>query len=585
MSIGSFSLRAWCSGGLSAAGILMAGWLAAEEPAKTAPPIETKEAKPEAKPTEKPEAKPAAPPRVRVAEPAAVAKEVDRLLAEEMKYDSAKLAAKADDGTFLRRVSLDIAGVNPTPAEIDKFLLDPDPAKRQKLVVAKLATAKYAENWAWYWRDVIMYRRSEDRAQIVNQALTTYLKDSLAANKGWDEIATAFITATGDVRTDGHTGLIMAQNGRPEETVAEISRIFLGIQIQCAQCHNHPTDAWQREQFHELAAFFPRVAVRPSQQQTADRTFLIEGTDNNRFGRGEFMGNRFRGTNEHRMPDLKNPSAPGKTMSPVFFVTGQKVSLGASDKERRGKLAEWITSEKDPWFAKAFVNRLWSELLGEGFHEPVDDLGPEREVSAPQTFDYLAAAWAKEKYDVKWLFETITATEAYQRASRPRRQENEPAFAAQINQRLRADQIYSNLTQAFGEAPQRFGFGGRGGGGGRFGFGGARFQFNAVFGYDPSTRRDEIASSIPQALMLMNGSQVTQAANSRGFAGLSKLLRDNPKNDDMTAALYLRILGREPTTSELTTVDNYIRSANDRALGYEDLAWALLNSTEFVHRP
>ena len=197
--------------------------------------------------------------------PREAARQVDQQLAAEIPATASPQAAPlVNDETFLRRISLDLIGRSPTPEQITRFVLDSDPDKRAKLTDRLLADDRYAENWGRYWRDVIFYRRTEERALLAADACTDYLTEQFKKNTPWDQIATAFTTATGDVIEHGEAGIILAQGGETEGTVAEISRIFLGIQIQCAQCHDHPTDRWKREQFHQLAAFFPRVALRPS---------------------------------------------------------------------------------------------------------------------------------------------------------------------------------------------------------------------------------------------------------------------------------------------------------------------------------
>src|SRR5690606_22668734 len=150
----------------------------------------------------------------------------------------------------------------------------------------------------------------------------------------------------------------------------------------------------------------------------------------------ERNGNRVRGSAEHRMPDLKDPSARGTLMTPTLFATGDRLSGSKNDAERRGTLAKWITKPENPYFAKALVNRLWSELVGEAIYEPVADIGPDRTCDAPQTLEHLATAVTATNYDVKWLFETIMATQSYQRASRSRRTPDQPAFTANVPQRL-----------------------------------------------------------------------------------------------------------------------------------------------------
>jgi hypothetical protein len=498
---------------------------------------------------------------------------------------STSLAKSADDETFLRRASMDLIGQPPSPAEITKFVLDPSADKRAKLVDRLLASSQFGENWARYWRDVIMYRRSEDRSLLASPALTEYLTEQLNKDTTWDKIATAFITATGDVRENGAAGLIAAQFGQTPEVTAEVSRIFMGIEIQCANCHNHPTDRWKRTQFHELAAFFPRISMRPVNKGDAgQRSFAVVGVNfvppnrpnNPNLPRGEL---------EHYMPDLKNPTAKGTLMKPVFFLTGQKLPEGTPDAERRATIAKWITSKQDPWFAKAFVNRIWAELVGEGFYEPVDDMGPDRECSAPQTLDFLANQFAAHNYDVKWVYRTIMDTVAYQRESRSRHLPGETPFAANCPQRLRGDELFAALMSAIGVEDDRVPRQPGPGGGARYQPRDARGMFNAVFGYDPSVRRDEVTGSIPQALVLMNSPQLARAINGKtDTTSLGELLSTTKDNEAVTTELYLRCLAREPKPAEMKTCLDHVKQTGNRAEAFEDVLWALVNSTEFLHR-
>ncbi|QDU25943.1 hypothetical protein ETAA8_10150 [Anatilimnocola aggregata] len=517
-------------------------------------------------------------------EPAQVAAKADEILASELNLGSAstKPAPMADDEIFLRRVTLDLQGRLPSAAEITTFALDPATDKRQTIVRKLLADRRYGENWSKYWRDVIMYRATEQRAQIVAGVLTDYLRESINENKPWSQVATDFITAEGDGLTKGETALIIAQEGKPEETVAEISRIFLGVQIQCAQCHDHPTDRWKREQFHELAAFFPRVSSRII--LTPDnRTISVAVTE---FGNEPFErnGNRVRGSAEHRMSDLQKPDAPGRMMKPILFATGDSVPVTTRDSQRRGQLAEFITKPENPYFAKALVNRLWSELVGEGFYEPVDDMGPDRDCFAPKTLEHLSTAFAATGYDVKWLFETITATQAYQRASRSRRNPEQVAFVANVPQRLRADQLFENVLTALGTREPAAMAGPGYGGGVRFGRG-PRQAFAAVFGYDPSERRDEVAGTIPQALVMMNSPYFNGLLDGRsGRTALGKMLSEIQDDRALIGELYLRTLAREPSLQEVNTCLAHVADVKNRTEAFEDIHWSLLNSTEFLYR-
>ncbi|MEN1682092.1 MAG: DUF1549 domain-containing protein, partial [Planctomycetota bacterium] len=375
--------------------------------------------------------------------PERVARQVDRAIAAEAHADAsaADIAPVCDDETFVRRVWLDILGDIPTPEDVTAFLLDPRDDKRDQLVRRLLDNPQYGQNWARYWRDVILYRRIEDRAVLVSDAVVAKLTDQLNAGEGWDRIATDFITAKGDVRENGSAAIFMAQEGRTEETTAEVSRVFLGVQIQCAQCHDHPWDRWKREDFHELAAFFPRVGLQQVQTPVR-RSYAVVVNDRPQFRppRNADAAAR-RGVPEHYMPDLDDPESTGTKTQPKFFLTGAELPFGTRDADRRGQLAEWLT--ESPWFATAMVNRMWSELVGEGFYPIVDDLGPDREAVAPSAVDTLAKRFAASDYNVKWLVRTICATDAYQRQARPRRNSSGVPMAASVPQRLRGDQLYN----------------------------------------------------------------------------------------------------------------------------------------------
>ena len=285
------------------------------------------------------------------------------------------------------------------------------------------------------------------------------------------------------------------------------------------------------------------------------------------------------------MPDLKNPTAKGTLMKPVFFITGQKLALGTPDAVRRATIARWITSPQDEWFAKAFVNRIWAEMVGEGFYEPVDDIGPDRDCNAPATLDYLAKQFVAHHYDVKWLYRTIAATSAYQLDSRSRHLPGQTPFQANCPQLLRADEVFDSLVSALGiqnEQLHREALGKK-----KNAYGQprtARTLFDYVFGYDPSVRRDEVGGSIPQALILMNSPQLARAMNASAPTALGKLLASTKDDSAVAEELYLRCLAREPKADELKTCLDYVKKTGNRKEAFEDIQWALVNSTEFLHR-
>ncbi|MCH2114628.1 MAG: DUF1549 and DUF1553 domain-containing protein [Pirellulales bacterium] len=508
---------------------------------------------------------------------ARIARLVDAAIADGFRDASTRLALRTEDAVFVRRAYLDLVGDIPPPEQVIAQLLDPGPDKRERLVEQLLESPAYGQNWARYWRDVVFFRAQEDRSQIAAVAMEADLAQRLNDGDRWDQIAARFITARGDVREEGSTAIIMAQDGRTEETTAEISRIFLGIQIQCAQCHDHPYDRWKREQFHELAAFFPRVGVRNVRTLTK-RSFEVFANDRYRKGARRKDDNG-RPQAEHRMPSLEDPTVPGKPMQPRFFLTGASLPEGTSDFDRRAQLAEWITS--NPWFAIAMVNRMWSELVGEGFYDPIDDIGPDREASAPQALKLLADGFRDSGYDLKWLLTTICLTDTYQREARPRRAPEEKSFAANVLQPLRSDQLFNSLLSAL-EVDERHAAPNRDLG--RRGRTGMRGQFGQIFGYDPSQARDSVGASIPQMLALMNSGELNRYIESTRSSLITRLIEEIPDDEQLIVELYLRCLSREPTVQELSQLVAYHNEVGSRTQVFEDLLWALLNSAEFRHR-
>ena len=272
-------------------------------------------------------------------------------------------------------------------------------------------------------------------------------------------------------------------------------------------------------------------------------------------------------------------------MEPTFFVSGDGLPLGSSDQDRRQFLADAFTTPDNLWFARAFVNRVWTEMVGESFYpqSAVDDIGPDRENVAPQTLDLLGNAFVASGYDVKWLFETIALTDAYGRKSESRRSDAPLPFAANHPRRLQSFELFAALAQA-AAVPARVRSGNAGRGGSSGGRRVPQALFDRAFGFDPSLPPERIETSIPQTLQLMNGKIIQRFIEGRHPGSVSQLCRSSMDDGQMIDALYLRCLSRTPSRIERSLAERQIRRANSREEGLQDLLWALINSAEFLYR-
>jgi hypothetical protein len=533
--------------------------------------------------------------------------EIDRLVLAELAKVNIKPAPVTTDEQFVRRAYLDLTGKLPTPQVIVEFLKDKSTNKRAKLIDTLLDSDDYAKHWSHYWRTVVTTRATLDfRTQQIVPHYERWLNEQFKANKSWDSITRDILTATGKVMyaerdTNGQAFFLLSRRGADAvtEIAAETSRIFLGIQIQCAQCHDHPSDVWKREQFHEFAAYFGRYrGERP----------IIE--DKNKFVGSQLVSLPFA---EHRMTDKEDPKK-GVNMTPKFLdgksPAGAKVAQGGgggfggkfggkgfqpkgkggafgsggglNDEARRKALADQITSKDNPWFAAAFVNRMWGEFMGQSFYSPIDDLGPQKDAMMPTVLARVSASFRGNGYDIKQVIRDIMNSDTYQRQIRPGESGDEhQLFATHNPVRMNGNALWQSLTGTLGPIGGFGGFGGKGGFMGKGGFGGLEQQFKNEFSYDPSTKAEEIEGSIAQALILMNNPQINQKIKASPNNVLGRILASNSDNDEALRVVYLRTLARRPTDREMTRLREHIGSVKNRAEAFEDILWALVNSTEF----
>jgi hypothetical protein len=493
-----------------------------------------------------------------------VARRVDAMLVKALPNSQ---PAFADDVTFLRRVSIDLTGKLPDPEAIGRFVADTDSGKRSRAIEHLLQSNAYAVNWGRYWRDVLTYHTPASGNYLRWQLFDAWLTEQLKRNRPWGEVVTAMVTAVGINDECAPVNYLTALYGNPVEIAATTSRVFLGVQLQCAQCHDAKSEPWKREQFHEFTAFFGRAKI--IQHKDVD-------------GRGTPYAIEGRADGQYEMTDKKDPShlIP---MAPRF-LTGEVLPVDADDAERRTAFARFLTSPKNPWFAKCYVNRMWTALMGWGFYPGLADFGAHVEPQYPEVLDLLAKEWTATNYDVRWLFRTLTETQAYQRRLQPRPRPGTLAAAAICPSRMRPEQIFEGLVHALGfdendksipaPAPSESPAVSR--------HSGTRHMVYQAFKANPSAPAEEVVGTIPQALLMMNSALVNAYIAAEGKGYLPKALAKGMTDEAIVSALYQRTLGRKPTEDELQLCKRYVQKVGNRKEALEDVFWSLVNSTEFV---
>jgi hypothetical protein len=516
--------------------------------------------------------------------PPVLAEKIDRLIARRWAEARVEPAPRADDAEFLRRVYLDLAGRIPSAAEARTFLADTRPDKRARLVEQLLASPRYAAHFTNVWRAVLIPEASNNFIVRVQQgAFEGWLKKQLARNAGYDQMARDLLTAPLGGEGGGLGALTALAGGdasplafysakefRPENLAASTARVFLGVNVECAQCHAHPFAEWKREQFWSFAAFFAGV----KSQRLMD--FLLPG--------GE----------DPRKRELAMPGTE-KVVQAKYLDGSEPAWKGGT----RATLAEWVTSPSNPYFARAAVNRVWAYLFGTGLVEPIDEMvGANSTPSHPELLQLLADEFAAHQFDLKFLLRTLTATPAYQLTSAGERnkgegQDNPTLFARMPLRGLTPEQLFDSVAMATGYRST----GSAGNdlisgitGGNRS----PRSEFLHKFA-NQTERPVEAQTSILQALTLMNGTVVADATSLERSETLAAVA-DAPfvSAAERVSTLYLATLSRKPTAKELERavkfVEDAVREAKAdekarraaRAEALADVFWALLNSSEFI---
>lgn len=523
-------------------------------------------------------------------------------------------AALADDATFLRRVYVDIVGTIPPPEKVLSFLADTSANKREKLVDELLASPAYAEHWADYWEDELMGQARQ--GDIDRLALRLWLRDQFAKNAPWDQVVFALVTASGqntvggerakspseaeraiqksDTPINGAVNYVLKFRDTPQDWAGSASKTFLGVQIQCAQCHDHKTEKWTQQDFRKFAACFMRAQTLP-----------IDGP-------------MMKGLKRALVRDIDRP-LPRFMRDADLQAIGRAAPTALDGTEMTGNVresvAKWMTTS--PSFSRAAVNRMWGHFLGRGFVDPVDDIRPSNPADAPELEDALSKDFAEHHYDLRRLVRTIALSQAYGLSTAPSASQDAKAPPV-LWSRFRATPLGPNeLLDAVIDATsvddvlRRLG---------RFNVEELTERLRQLYGFvfdvDEEFDRPTYEGTITQALLQLNGRLIAGGSTALPGSAVANVARAEASDAQRVESLYLRTLSRKPTREELDAwtkylanppaltpvdakpkpkknagkgadplarVDGKIPEARDpKTAALEDLMWTLLNSSEFV---
>ncbi len=478
------------------------------------------------------------------------------------------------DEQFIRRASLDITGTLPSPAEIVAFREDRDPAKRDKLVDRLVDSPEYSYYFANKWADILRVKRRNLKSRMAGTyAFHTWIRESIASDKPYDEFVREIVTAIGEESSSPPT-VWYKEVTTPEQFVDDVSQVFLGQRLACANCHHHPYEKWTQDDYWGLAAFYGRVGVK-----------VLPSPGMNTGGDG--------GRNRRQAIYIKeNGSVTNKRSNrpaPMQPLDGEPIAR--SDDDPRKALADWMTDAKNPFFAKAMANRYWAHFFGRGIVDPLDDMRVTNPPSNPALLDALAADFVKNKYSTKALVKAIAKSRVYSLSSVPNEYNSadRQSFARYYPKRLSAEVLYDAVAKVT-ESPSKFQ--------------GLPTDRNAPqraimlpdesfpsYFLDVTGRPQRISAcecervneaSLAMTLHLLNSEEV-QNKITRGGARVDRIAKDDRGESEKITELFLATIGSTPSKDQMkVALENISKHPKDKKQAYENILWALMNTKAFV---
>ena len=500
-----------------------------------------------------------------------------------------KPAPPATESEWCRRVYLDVLGRIPSYQEMNAHLANTSPARRVELINQLLDgetyTEEFARNWTTIWTNILIGRSAgTERNSMVNrEGMQKFIRDSFARNKPYNDFVYELVTATGSNTpgAENFNGAVNFLTNKLEEkaaqATAETSKIFLGMQVQCTQCHNHPFNEWKQKKFWEMNAFFRQTtALRRFKPGTRD----IMGVE---LANEDFAGEGSNSQEAEIYYELRN--AQLKVAYPTF-VDGTEIGRSGhlSDVNRRNELGKLIVNS--PFMGQALVNRLWSHFLGYGFTKPIDDMGPHNGPTHPDLLQYLGEEFREHSYSVKDVMRWIVLSEPYALASKITASNKiddpsvgeKPLFSRFYLRQMQAEQLYESLlvaTQAHKtrgsfeeEEKQKSEW---------------LQQFVNAFGTDEGDESTSFNGSIPQALMMFNGDLMKKATDGAQGSFLHTIAHSKLRPQQQIDYLFMAALGRRPNSQELQAANALLGARKgDPVAALQDVWWVVLNTNEFI---
>jgi hypothetical protein len=481
---------------------------------------------------------------------------IDTLVNAKLKKLRIAPSELCSDEDFLRRASLDIIGVLPTAEEYNKFMSRTEPNKRDLLVDELLGRKEFVELWVMKWAELLQIKSSQ---QVSYKAMLLYfnwLQDKIAGNVPMDQMVQELLAASGGTFKSPATNYYQIETDRLKVT-ENVAQVFMGMRVQCAQCHNHPFDQWTMNDYYSFAAFFSQIGRKGTEDPRETIIFNSGG--------GEV-----------------NHPVGGRVMPPKFLGGAVPDVAG---KDRRTVLAKWLASPENPYFATNLANIVWAHFFGIGIIEPVDDVRVSNPASNRELLDELGKKFTEYKYDFKKLVRDICTSRTYQLATRTNESNKDDTrnFAHAAIRRMRAEVLLDCISQVT-ETKNKFQGLPLGSRAVQIADGAASTYFLTTFG---RATRESVCScevkmepTLSQSLHLLNGDTTSQRIQSGGL--IARRLGEKKAPQEIIEEIYIRCMSRKPVLHEKTAFEVLLANEPDKQKALEDVFWALLNSREFM---